>query len=132
MSLLLTTAILLGLTALFSSINDRLLGFQQTIGLMLIAVAMTLALALLQAIGFESHFSQLQTFVGALSLDASLLNGVLCFILFAGSINVKARVLGEEKWIILSLAIGATLISVVLTGLALWSPVRSCSGSGSP
>jgi CPA1 family monovalent cation:H+ antiporter len=40
--------------------------------------------------------------------------------LFAGSINVKSRTLGEERWIILSLAIGSTLIAAVLIGLALW------------
>ena len=55
-----------------------------------------------------------------LSLDETLLNGVLCFMLFAGSINVKIRLLGEEKWVILTLAIGATLIAAVLIGLALW------------
>jgi CPA1 family monovalent cation:H+ antiporter len=38
--------------------------------------------------------------------------------LFAGSINVKMRMLGEEKWVILTLAIGATLIAAVLIGFA--------------
>ena len=41
-----------------------------------------------------SLFVQEQAFVFRLELDESLLNGVLCFILFAGSINVKARLTG--------------------------------------
>jgi CPA1 family monovalent cation:H+ antiporter len=41
--------------------------------------------------------------------------------LFAGSINVKARVLGEEKWVILTLAIAATLIAAMLIGVAMWA-----------
>ena len=116
-----TIAAILGLTAMFSFLNERWLGLQQTIGLMVIALVFTLALGLLNAFGFTSLFVQEQAFVSRLKLDATLLNGVLCFILFAGSINVKARSLGEEKWIILSLAIGATLIAAVLIGVALWA-----------
>jgi NhaP-type Na+/H+ or K+/H+ antiporter len=36
----------------------------------------------------------------------TLLKGVLYFILFAGSINVKARTLGEVIWVVLALSIG--------------------------
>ena len=41
--------------------------------------------------------------------------------LFAGSINVKISNLREEKWVILTLAIGATLIAAVLISLAIRS-----------
>jgi CPA1 family monovalent cation:H+ antiporter len=116
-----TVAVILGLTALFGFLNERMLGLQQTIGLMVIALAFTLVLAVLNGLGITSLFVQEQAFVSRLKLDATLLNGVLCFILFAGSINVKARSLGEEKWVILSLAIGATLIAAILTGVALWA-----------
>lgn len=61
----------------------------------------------------------LRAFVTRLSLDETLLNGVLCFMLFAGSINVNVRTLGEEKWVILALAIGATLIAAGLIGVAI-------------
>ncbi|MEA3278009.1 MAG: cation:proton antiporter, partial [Pseudomonadota bacterium] len=74
----------------------------------------------INALGLTSAFANEQAFVTRLSLDETLLNGVLCFMLFAGSINVKSRTLGEEKWVILTLAIGATLIGALLTGLALW------------
>jgi len=79
-----------------------------------------LVLMLLNAVGLSDGFAEEQSFVTRLSLDATLLNGVLCFMLFAGSINVNIRTLGEEKWIILTLAIGATLIAAVLIGVALW------------
>lgn len=46
------------------------------------------------------------------------MNDVLCFLLFGGSINVKIRILREVEWVILALAVGATLIGAVLTGLA--------------
>jgi CPA1 family monovalent cation:H+ antiporter len=122
MQVLLTIAIVLGLTALFSFINERFLHLQQTIGLMLLALGFTIVLMLLNALGLSEAFAREQALVTRLSLDATLLNGVLCFMLFAGSINVNIRVLGEEKWVILTLAIGATLIGAALTGLAItWS-----------
>ncbi len=121
MSVFLTIAVVLGLTALFAFLNERFLGLQQTIGLMLIAVVFTVALAILDATGVSGFLAREQAFVSSLALDDTLLNGVLCFMLFAGSINVKARVLGEEKWVILTLAVAATLIAATLIGVAMWA-----------
>jgi monovalent cation:H+ antiporter, CPA1 family len=120
-SVFLTIAVVLGLTALFAFLNERFLGLQQTIGLMLIAVVFTVALAILDATGVSGFLAREQAFVSSLALDDTLLNGVLCFMLFAGSINVKARVLGEEKWVILTLAVAATLIAATLIGVAMWA-----------
>ena len=120
MQALLTIATLFGLTALFSYFNERFLKFQQTIGLMLLALVLTLVLVILDWLHLSESFAEEKVFVARLSLDETLLNGVLCFMLFAGSINVKLRILGEEKWVILTLAVGATLIGAALTGLATW------------
>ena len=120
MQTLLTVAAILGLTALFSYINERFLHLQQTIGLVLLALFSTLALMVLNGLGLGTWFADEQGLVTRLSLDATLLNGVLCFMLFAGSINVDIRSLREERWVILTLAIGATLIAAVLIGLAVY------------
>ena len=118
--MLLTIAIVFGLTGLFSVLNERFLGLQQTIGLMLLALLGTLVLALLDRTGVAHYFLQEQMFVEGLALNDTLLNGVLCFMLFAGSINVKSDTLGEEKWVIITLAIGATLIAATLIGVSIW------------
>lgn len=118
--MLLTIAIVFGLTGLFSVLNERFLGLQQTIGLMLLALLGTLVLALLNRTGVAHYFLQEQMFVEGLALNDTLLNGVLCFMLFAGSINVKSATLGEEKWVIITLAIGATLIAATLIGVSIW------------
>ena len=118
--MLLTTAIVLGLTALLSLLNERFLGLQQTIGLMLMALLGTVLVAVLDSTGVVHYFLRERVFVEGLALDQTLLNGVLCFMLFAGSINVKTRTLGEEKWVIISLAIGATLIAATLIGVSMW------------
>ena len=120
MQVFMTLAVILGLTALFSYINERFLHLQQTIGLMVLALGFTLVLMVLSAMGMTEALANEQALVTHLALDETLLNGVLCFMLFAGSINVSIRVLGEEKWVILTLAIGATLIAAVLIGTALW------------
>jgi len=120
MQTLLTVAAILGLTALFSYINERFLHLQQTIGLVLLALCATLALMVLKGLGLGAWLADEQALVTRLSLDDTLLNGVLCFMLFAGSINVDIRTLREERWVILTLAIGATLIAAVLIGLAVF------------
>lgn len=121
MSLFLTVAAILGLAALFSFVNERLLGLEQTIGLVVIAFGAMLVLALLNALGVTRPFALASGLVDRLALDDTLLDGVLCFLLFAGSINVKARTLGQEKWVILSLGVGSTLIGALLVGVAMWT-----------
>lgn len=120
MQVFITLATILGLTALFAYINARLLRLEQTIGLMVLALGFTVALMLLAASGSPGPFVLDQAFVTRLSLDELLLSGLLCFMLFAGSINVPSRTLGEERWVILTLATGATLLGTLLTGVALW------------
>lgn len=121
MSVFATISVTLGLTALFSFLNERFLRLQQTIGLMVLALGCTVVLGILNATGILGILAWEQAFVSSLALNETLLKGVLCFMLFAGSINVKARVLGEEKWVILTLAIAATLIAAMLIGLAMWA-----------
>lgn len=115
-----TVAAILGLTALLGYLNERFLGLQQTIGLMVLALGLTVVLGVASALGIAGDLGPFRSFVAELSLDQTLLNGVLCFILFAGSINVRARTLGEEKWVVLTLAIGATLIAAALIGISSW------------
>ena len=91
METFLTVAAILGLTAGFAYCNQHFLRLQQTIGLMLLALGFTLMLALLKVLGLNNLFEGLQAFVTRISLNDFLLNGVLCFMLFAGSINVKSR-----------------------------------------
>ncbi len=115
-----TIAILFGLAALFAWANDRFLHLEQSIGLMLQALILSGLIAILDAFGLGAHLSAEQDFVRSLNLSHVLLEGVLCFMLFAGSINVKLQALEEEGWLILSLAIGGTIIACLTIGLLSW------------
>jgi CPA1 family monovalent cation:H+ antiporter len=119
MSLLLVISVLLVLTALFAVVNERYLRLQPSIGLMLLALVMSLVVLGLKSAGIVAGLGLEDTIVRELNLSSVLLNGVLCFMLFAGSAGVEFKSLQRDKWVILSLAIGATLIACALTGALL-------------
>jgi len=121
MTLFLSIAILAGLAAVFGFINERFLRLQTTIGLMLLALVMSVALALLKQFAGLDFFGWEQDLVSGLDLGDTLLNGVLCFMLFAGSAGVRIKRLGEYRWTIASLAIISTGIASVLIALVLGS-----------
>jgi CPA1 family monovalent cation:H+ antiporter len=112
-------AALLGLTALFGVVNERYLRLPSSIGLMLLALFMTFALAGLNSLGMATEYGLEETLVRELDLSNLLLNGVLCFMLFAGSAGVKIENLRRRRWVIVSLAITSTLLACVLIGILL-------------
>ena len=120
MELFTVLAVLLGLTALFSFINENFLRLETTIGLIVLALALSLLLAVLKGAGIIDLIDDQRALTSRLNLSETLLNGVLCFMLFAGSANVKFTFLDRSKWLIGSLAIGSTLIAWLLIGSLLW------------
>jgi CPA1 family monovalent cation:H+ antiporter len=131
METLLTLGVLMALTALFGVLNERYLRLPSSIGLMLLALLMTAVLAMLKGVGVIEGLTWTRALVEKLDLSDVLLNGVLCFMLFAGSTGVKVSFLRENEWPILSLAIGSTLIACVATG-ALLSMVLGWFGVALP
>ena len=120
MDLFAVFAIILGLSALFSYINERLLHLETSIGLMVLALGLSIVLAILAAVGVVDYIDAERRFLSKLNLGETLLNGVLCFMLFAGSVNVKLKFLSQEKWPIGSLVFGGTIIAWLLIGGLLW------------
>lgn len=81
MDLFQTVAVILGLTAAFSYLNQRFLHLPQSIGLMLLAILLTALLMLLNAAGLPAPLAGEQAFVNVLSLDQTLLNAMLFVLL---------------------------------------------------
>ena len=119
MDMLLIVSILLGFSALFGVLNERFLGLQSTIGLMLLALITSAGLFLLKSAGIIEGFGWQEALVRELDLSDVLLNGVLCFMLFAGSAGVKVKGLEDNKWTILTLAFGSTILACLLIGFSL-------------
>jgi CPA1 family monovalent cation:H+ antiporter len=83
---------------------------------MLLGLVMSLLFLGLQSMGIVAELGWEDTVVRELNFSDVLLNGVLCFMLFAGSAGVEFKSLQRDKWTIGSLAIGATLLAWLLTG----------------
>jgi CPA1 family monovalent cation:H+ antiporter len=119
MDLFLMVAMLLGLAAVFAYLNERFLRLQPNIGLMLLALTMTVALMVVKAAVGLDYLGWTENVVTRLDLGETVLHGVLCFMLFAGSAGVRAVGLERDRWTIAALAIGSTVIAAGLIGLML-------------
>ena len=119
MDLFTILAILITLTALFSYVNYRFIGLPTTIGVMLIALLMSLALIVLDAFGVALR-EQADALLRSIDFDEALLQGMLSFLLFAGALHVNINDLVERKWTIGSLATLGVLISTFLIGTMTW------------
>jgi NhaP-type Na+/H+ or K+/H+ antiporter len=62
--------------------------------------------------------------VGSINFSATLLNGFLAFLLFAGALQVNSADMFSRKWTILALATLATLLSTGLVAAALFAASR--------
>lgn len=113
-------AVLLGLAALFTWINARFLKLQPTIGLMLCALVTSVTLMALDQWGVDVRLETTLRFVRQIDFSKAVLHGILCFLLFAGAIHVQFRRFEKHAGTIVSLAVVATLIATVVTGLILW------------
>ena len=115
MTLMHTITILVCLSAGFSYLNHRYIKLPVTIGLMAIALAMSLVLLFLGKLGYGIE-SQAKSFVQSIDFGEALLHGMLSFLLFAGALHVNLDDLLEQKWFIGTLACGGVLVSTAIVG----------------
>lgn len=120
-------AILITLTALFSYINHRYIGLPTTIGVMLVALLISLLLILLDlfGLGFRQHA---QRMMGQIQFDRTLLHGMLSFLLFAGALHINIDDLMAHRWSIGILATLGTLMSAFLVGTLTWLILKGVAG----
>lgn len=108
-------ALLVTLAALFTFINIHYLKLSATIGLMLLALLMSLVIL---GVGtFVPEVKNLATnILSGIDFKEVLLNIMLSFLLFAGALHVDIQKLKEEGLPVGILAFGGTLISTFLVG----------------
>lgn len=108
-------AIITVVSAVFSYVNIRFLKLPNTIGLMAMALALSLVVIVLGKI----NPAALEFVTGIMSrVDFSeiVLEVMLSFLLFAGALHVDMNKLAEQKWVIFSLATVGVLISTFVLG----------------
>ena len=89
-------AILITLAAVFSYINFRYIGLPVTIGVMVIALAMSLMLNLLGSFGLGLK-PQAELLLRNIDFDRTLLHGMLSFLLFAGALHIDINDLIQDR-----------------------------------
>ena len=121
MSIFEIAAILIGLSALFGYLNHKFLRLPHTIGLVVIALAASLAIVILELVRPETNVSENVTGV-LLGIDFhdAVMNGMLSFLLFAGALHVDFSVFRSQSLAIALMATLGILISTFLIGWVTW------------
>jgi len=104
MSIIDTIAILISLAALFSYINYRFLKIPNTIGLLAIALLMSLLIVIAGKFGFPVLIDQAKLLLKGIDFNEALMQGMLSALLFAGALHVHLEELGKQKWVVAILA----------------------------
>lgn len=110
---------LITLTALFSYLNYRWFKLPATIGVMLIALVVSLGLIGLGAFIPAAH-TQATHLLTQIDFDDTLMQGMLCFLLFAGALHINLDDLAKQKEVIATLAVAGVVISMFLFGTAIY------------
>lgn len=111
-------AVLLSLAAAFSWINHRFIRLPTSIGLMLIALLLSLGL-LIAPLDAEWH-STLKRLLEDVDFEDTVLHGMLGFLLFAGALHVDLHDLARHKWVIATLASASVIVATLLIALGGW------------
>lgn len=119
MSLLDVIAVIISLTAIFSFANYHTLRLPNTIGVMLIALVMSLLILLAGSI-FEPVHDHALTLLNSIDFNRTLMDGMLSFLLFAGALHVNLNDLSKEKGVIAVLATVGVVTSTFIVGGLSW------------
>lgn len=113
--------ILCALALVTSVISSRVHKLQETVAITAIALGMSLLL-LLGGKALGGHvYLYFVSGLEKLDFQALLLNGMLGFLLFAGALQIRLKILRHQKWEILILAFVSTLLSTfIIGGLLFW------------
>ncbi len=119
MDILELTTILLSLASIFSIINLRLLKLPQTIGLMILALILSVLVTVI-GIVFPNIFETVAQITKEFDFSLVLINVMLPFLLFAGAISINLQDLLEDKLTILLLATFGVFFSTFVVGSGLF------------
>ncbi len=112
--------ILIVLTALFGFVNHRFIHLPTTIGVMVIALLVSLGFIALDRLGMGIGREEAARLVEGINFNEALLHGMLGFMLFAGALQIDLKELANHKWDILLLSTAAVIASTIIIGGLTW------------
>ncbi|MEM7309927.1 MAG: sodium:proton antiporter [Planctomycetota bacterium] len=110
----------LATAALFSWLNHRFIKLPTTIGVMLIALVMSLGLIALNLVGVEVREPAVEL-LEQLRFREALLDCMLAFLLFAGALHIDLNLLLGQKRVIGVLATVGVVVTTFLVALMTWA-----------
>jgi len=114
-------AFLIGLSAIFGYLNHRYLKLPHTVGLVVIALAASLVVILIEIISPASPVMEIITDVlSQINFYDTVMRGMLSFLLFAGALHVDFVVFKTRARAIALMATLGILISTFLIGWLTW------------
>ncbi len=117
LSLFQIAAFLLTLAAAFGYINHRWMKLPLTIGLVIIALAASISVLLIDILLNTLQYERtVRAVLEQVDFDRTLMHGMLSFLLFAGALHVNLEELLRWKWAVISMATVGVLISTGLVG----------------
>jgi CPA1 family monovalent cation:H+ antiporter len=121
MSIFSIGAILVGLSALFGYINHRLLHLPHTIGLVMIALVASLSIITIDLLDPTLGIGAKVTgMLRQIDFNATLMHGMLSFMLFAGALHADFSALKTKRLVIAVMAVVGTFVSTFTVAALMW------------
>ena len=121
MSPYLLASLILTLAALIAYINHQTVKVQMSIAIMAGSLFLSFVLIVLQNAGVTNITQHTKTLLIQTNFHHLLVNGMLSFLLFAGSLSIDFNALKKKKWEIGTLASFSTVASTFLIGFMLYA-----------
>lgn len=108
------------ITALLAYVNHRFVGLPTTIGVMAIAMLLSLGLIALDRLGFGALREYEVAMLRSIDFSKLLMEGMLSLLLFAGALHIDLSQLRAHRWQVGLLAVAGTALSTAIVGVGLW------------
>jgi CPA1 family monovalent cation:H+ antiporter len=96
-------------------------GLPTTIGVMSIALVLSVALVILDKLGAHAFRDYEISLLASIDFPDVLMRGMLSILLFAGALHIDLNDLADYKWQVAFLSVVGTLASTLLVGVVVWA-----------
>lgn len=120
MELYYTFSILIVIATIFSYVNVRFLKLPATIGIMVIAMIVSIVLVFIGNLVTTGPLQDFSKLIGSLNFSEILMSGMLNFLLFAGAIHINISDLKEQRLPVMIFSTLSVIISTFVIGFALY------------